>query len=49
MTAPRLKLIITTPEFFATPFKKLVVETPEFTDRVYFLKDGRLVAVGLPA
>jgi hypothetical protein len=46
--APRIKIIIKTPDFFATPFKKLVVETDPIINRTYFLKGDRIVAVGAP-
>ncbi len=41
-----MKLVLQTPEFFATPPKKLVVEENPICDRVYFLKGDRIVAVG---
>jgi hypothetical protein len=37
------------PEFFSTPARKLQTEENTFAGRVYFLKDGRIVAVAKPA
>lgn len=48
MTDKPIKLVITTPAFFATPLKKLVVEECPNANRTYFLKAGRIVAVGQP-
>lgn len=45
-----LRLIIKTPEFFATPPKKLTVEENRGCGRTYFLdKRGRILAVAVPA
>ena len=50
MDAEPIKLILTTPEFFQTPFKKLVVETNPVANRTYFLdKRGQILAVGAPS
>lgn len=42
----KLKLLFAAPEFFSTKPTKLAVETNEGTGRTYFLKSGRIVAVG---
>lgn len=44
--AKPIKLVITTPEFFAAAPKKMTVEENAGAGRTYFLKDGRIVAVG---
>lgn len=44
----KIRLVITTPEFFAASPKKLAVEENAGTGRVYFLLRGRIVAVAVP-
>lgn len=46
MNPLKLKIVLTSPEFFSTPLKKIEIETPPNVGRVYFLKAGRIVAVG---
>lgn len=48
MTAKPIKLVLTTPEFFAANPKKLRVEECPVINRTYFLKANRIVAVGQP-
>lgn len=42
-----IKIEIADPEFFSMPPKKLTVEENPGTGRTYFLKAGRIVAVGI--
>jgi hypothetical protein len=43
----RTRFEIMDPEFFSIPLKKLAVESNLNTNRVYFLRGDRIVAVGL--
>lgn len=45
MSAAPVRLVLKTPEFFAADPKKLRVEEDPVTDRIYFLKKDRIVAV----
>jgi hypothetical protein len=44
-----IRMLITTPVFFATPLKKLRVEENAGTGRTYFLKGAAIVAVAVPS
>lgn len=41
-----VRMLITTPEFFATPPKKLTVEEDANVNRTYFVAADKIVAVG---
>jgi hypothetical protein len=43
----RTRFEIVDPEFFSIPLKKLAIESNPNTNRVYFLRGDRIVAVGL--
>jgi hypothetical protein len=43
--APRLKIEIAAPGFFAVPLKKVEIETVRETGRTYFIYRGAIVAV----
>lgn len=43
-----VKIEVAAPEFFSTNPKRLAVEDNAGTGRTYFLKAGRIVAVGIP-
>lgn len=41
------RMEVVAPSFFLTPFKKMTIEVGEVTNRVYFIKDGKVIAVAL--
>lgn len=47
MREPALKIELAVANFFAIPLKKVEVETVPETGRVYFVHDGRIVAVAI--
>lgn len=44
-SAPAVKLLVASNEFFSTNPKKLAVESDEITNRTYFIKGDKIVAV----
>ncbi len=47
MTEPRLKIEISSPDFFAIPLKKVEIEAAPETGRTYFIFQDRIVAVAI--
>lgn len=43
-----VRIEVASPEFFSTKPEKLAVEENAGTGRTYFLKAGKIVAVGVP-
>lgn len=43
---PEVKILFFDPAFFTTPPKKIRTEDDPIINRTYFLKDGKIVAVG---
>jgi hypothetical protein len=45
ISIPRFEIVA--PNFFFNPFMKMQVESDPVTNRTYFIKDGKIVAVAL--
>lgn len=43
---PPVKLLLAAPEFYSANPKTIKVEENEVTNRTYFIKAGRIIAVG---